>query len=182
MMTMNNRGTSADEFITKDSGERQKFSTGMQRDSGDKPLYTEVYAPLDACLTSHFRRLVLCRDDLCEKVRCVCTETSKYTDLVFILRTMHTLESYKNNEDMVGGRCLSLDTRYAELMMRGAQKYDRGNWRKAATEEELQRYKDSLIRHTVQYLRGDTDEDHGAAILCKCYGAAMVLDKLKEGK
>jgi hypothetical protein len=170
------------QFETKDSGKRQQFSTGMQRDSGDKPLYTEVYAPLDACLTSSYRRIMLYRADLCEKVRCFCTETALYADLVVILRTMHGLESHAANEDLVAGRCLSLDTRYAELMMRGAQKYDRGNWRKAATEEELQRYKDSLIRHTVQYLRGDSDEDHGAAILFNCYGAAMILDKLKEGK
>lgn len=108
------------QFETKDSGKRQVFSTGMNRDSGDKPLYTEVYYPLVK--------------------------------------------------------------RHAELMLRGAIKYERGNWKRACTEEELQRFKDSLLRHTYQYLSGDIDEDHLAAILFNAYGAAMVEDKLKETK
>jgi len=108
------------QFETKDSGKRQVFETGMQRDSGEKPLYTEVYYPLVK--------------------------------------------------------------RHAELMMRGAVKYNRGNWKKACTEEELQRFKDSLLRHTYQYLMRDPNdtEDHLAAILFNCYGAAMVEDKLRR--
>jgi hypothetical protein len=105
-------------YVTKDSGKRQEFSSGMVRDSEEKPLYTEVYIPL--------------------------------------LK------------------------RYGELMQRGAKKYGRGNWRKACTEEELQRFKDSLLRHTMQYLNGESDEDHLAAVLFNAFGCSMVEDKLKE--
>ena len=104
-------------YITKDSGKRQQYKSGMQRDSAEKPLYTEVYFPLVK--------------------------------------------------------------RHAELMARGAVKYNRGNWKKACTEEELQRFKDSLLRHTMQYLAGEKEEDHLAAILFNAHGAAMVEDKLK---
>jgi len=106
-------------FETKDSGQRKVYTSGLHRDNGDKPLYTEVYYPLVK--------------------------------------------------------------RHAELMMRGAVKYDRGNWKKACTEEDLQRFKDSLLRHTYQYLMGDQDEDHAAAILFNIYGCEMIEDKLKEG-
>lgn len=33
-------------FITKDSGERQEFTSGMVRDTGDKARYDLVYLPL----------------------------------------------------------------------------------------------------------------------------------------
>ena len=107
-------------FVTKDSGERQEFTSGMVRDSGDKPLYTEVYLPLV--------------------------------------------------------------TRHAELMMRGAKKYGKGNWKKVCGEPEYERFKESLLRHVLQYVSGDRDEDHLAAVLFNCHGAAMVEDKLKESK
>ena len=107
------------EYITKDSGKRQVYVSGLQRDSGDKPLYTEVYYPLVK--------------------------------------------------------------RHAELMMRGAAKYDRGNWKKAHTKEDLQRFQDSLLRHTQQYLAGDRDEDHAAAILFNIHGCCMIEDFIKAG-
>jgi len=71
--------------------------------------------------------------------------------------------------------------RYGELMQRGAVKYGRGNWKLACGELELQRFKDSLLRHTYQYLAGDRDEDHLAAILFNTFGCAMVEDKLNGG-
>ena len=105
-------------FITNDSGKRQEFTSGMVRDSDDKPLYTEVYLPLMK--------------------------------------------------------------RYAELMTRGATKYGKGNWQKASGEPELQRFKESLLRHMYQYLLGDKDEDHLAAILFNSFGCALVEDKLEN--
>ncbi len=56
-------------------------------------------------------------------------------------------------------------TRWAELMARGADKYNANNWRLAETEEEINRFKESAFRHFVQWFRGDEDEDHLSAIL-----------------
>lgn len=70
--------------------------------------------------------------------------------------------------------------RYGELMARGAIKYGRSNWRLACGEEELQRFKDSALRHLIQYLSGDIDEDHLAAVWYNIQGIAMVEDKLRE--
>lgn len=107
------------EFVTKDSGKREEFPTGMVRDTqDDKPRYDLLDLPM--------------------------------------LR------------------------RWAELMGRGAKKYGPNNWRKAATEEELNRFKASLLRHVFQYLEGDRTEDHAAAIFFNISGAEMVAYKLRD--
>lgn len=59
--------------------------------------------------------------------------------------------------------------RYSVHLTKGAVKYPdvapfRPNWMLAAGEEELARAKESTVRHLAQWLRGDTDEDHAAAI------------------
>jgi hypothetical protein len=55
-------------------------------------------------------------------------------------------------------------TRLAELMARGAEKYNANNWRLASSPEEYDRFKESAFRHFMQWMRGDTDEDHAAAV------------------
>jgi hypothetical protein len=55
-------------------------------------------------------------------------------------------------------------TRYARLLARGAEKYDPRNWEEGCGEEELDRAKASLLRHTEQLIAGETDEDHAAAV------------------
>ncbi len=107
------------EFITKDSGKREEFSTGMKRDTqDDKPRYDLI-------------------------------------DIPFLKR-------------------------WAELMARGAKKYGENNWRKAATDEELARFRASATRHLFQWLEGDTTEDHAAAVAFNLAGAEMVREKMKS--
>ena len=104
-------------YITKDSGRREEFSTGMVRDTqDDKPRY-----------------------DLLD---------------------------------------LPMLKRWAELMARGAKKYGPNNWKKAATQDEYDRFIASLLRHVYQYVEGDRTEDHGAAIFFNVAGAEMVREKL----
>ena len=55
--------------------------------------------------------------------------------------------------------------RWAALLQRGAAKYDKRNWMKANSQEELDRARESAARHFEQWLRGDEDEDHAAAIV-----------------
>ncbi len=56
-------------------------------------------------------------------------------------------------------------TRLADLYTRGADKYDPQNWRKAETEEEINRFKESAWRHFVAWSAGQEDEDHGIATI-----------------
>jgi hypothetical protein len=71
-------------------------------------------------------------------------------------------------------------TEWAELMARGAEKYGENNWQLANSKEELNRFKASAWRHFVQYMRGDRDEAHHAAVLFNI-GAIMMLEE-KLGK
>ena len=106
-----------EQFKTKDSGKRETFSTGMNRDTQeDKPRYDLLDRPM--------------------------------------LK------------------------RWAELMARGAVKYGENNWKKAATQEEMNRFDASLLRHVFQLLDGDRSEDHGAAICFNVAGREMVREKL----
>lgn len=108
-----------DEFITKDSGQRQEFSTGMKRDvQTDKPRY-----------------------------------------------------------DLIGSGW-GLIKRWAMLMARGAVKYGELNFEKAATQEELDRFRASALRHMIQWYHGETDEDHAAAVCFNVAGAEMVKNKI----
>ena len=70
-------------------------------------------------------------------------------------------------------------TRWAALMIRGADKYGRRNWQLANSEEELDRFKSSAFRHFVQWISGETDEDHGAAVFFNITSAEYVKYKLK---
>ena len=71
-------------------------------------------------------------------------------------------------------------TRWAELMQRGALKYGEHNWKKAETEEELNRFKASALRHCIQWFNGENEEDHGAAVYFNIAGCEMVKAKLNE--
>lgn len=70
--------------------------------------------------------------------------------------------------------------RYAEHLTKGAKKYDARNWMKAQSEEELQRFRESAIRHFIQWLRGDRDEDHAAAVWFNVNGAEYVRTKIGQ--
>ena len=110
----------AGNYETKDSGNRQTFDSGMQRDTADdKTDWSLVY----------------------------------------------------------DGPMLE---RYAELMTRGARKYSARNWMKAAGQAELDRFRSSAARHFAQWLRGDDDEDHAAAVVFNLNGAEYVMEKLNQ--
>jgi len=64
--------------------------------------------------------------------------------------------------------------RWAELLTRGAIKYERNNWMKASGDAELERFKESAFRHFIQWFYGETDEDHAAAVFFNINGAEYV--------
>lgn len=57
---------------------------------------------------------------------------------------------------------LPVINRVIERLQEGAVKYDRLNWRNC---EDPQTYKESAIRHMMQYLSGEKDEDHAVAAI-----------------
>lgn len=71
-------------------------------------------------------------------------------------------------------------TRVAELMARGAEKYDSRNWEQARSEEEMERFKSSALRHLMQWAAGETDEDHAAAVVFNLLGYETTRWRVKE--
>jgi hypothetical protein len=55
-------------------------------------------------------------------------------------------------------------TRFAALMGRGAEKYEDRNWELFSDREALSRAHSSAFRHFMQWLNGEVDEDHAAAV------------------
>lgn len=68
--------------------------------------------------------------------------------------------------------------RWAELMARGAEQYGEDNWKKANGEPELKDFKASAERHFQQWMNGETDEDHAAAVFFNISGYEYVKTKL----
>jgi hypothetical protein len=55
-------------------------------------------------------------------------------------------------------------TRFATHLAKGAQKYSPRNWELGIGVKELERAKASALRHMMQWLADEVDEDHAAAI------------------
>jgi hypothetical protein len=72
--------------------------------------------------------------------------------------------------------------RWAALMTRGAEKYGAHNWQLANSKEEMERFQDSALRHMIQWLDGERDEDHGAAVFFNIAAAEYVREKLRAAK
>lgn len=74
--------------------------------------------------------------------------------------------------------------RWAAHLSKGAVKYKdpkpgMANWMLAEGEEELARFKESAATHFAQWMNGETDEDHAAAVYFNINGAEYVKDKIK---
>jgi len=70
--------------------------------------------------------------------------------------------------------------RWTAHLTKGAVKYEPRNWLKAATQEELGRYRRSLARHYHDYMAGLVDEDHAAAIFFNVNGVEYVKERLND--
>ena len=77
--------------------------------------------------------------------------------------------------------------RWADHLTKGAVKYPdpvpgAANWMRASGVEEQIRFRKSAVRHFRQWLRGDTDEDHAAAIFFNVNGFEYVNTVVKDSR
>ena len=73
--------------------------------------------------------------------------------------------------------------RWAAHLTKAKEKYPDvapgvANWTLASGMEEMIRFRKSAFRHFRQWLRGDTDEDHAAAVMFNMNGYEYVKEKL----
>lgn len=165
-------------FITKDSGERQTFSTGMQRDSAAKDLRPDL---LPVAMLNRWRDSNIVHGDYTPSslrsrafdyfIKWFSDAKSIDDCAAAVLELIAAYEEVIERPPML--------VRWAELMGRGAQKYGERNWEKAATEEELARFKASAFRHFVQWFYGmNPEEDHAAAVFFNISGAEYVKARM----
>ena len=72
--------------------------------------------------------------------------------------------------------------RWANHLTKGAVKYDRDNWLLGEGDEEYHRARRSAARHMIQWLRGETDEDHAAAVFFNLNAAEYFLERMNSEK
>jgi len=106
----------ANQYITKDSGKRAEYDSGMKRDLNENKSRFDLLLP----------------DNI----------------------------PYESQ----------LLTRFGNLMERGAKKYDARNWEKASGLEEMNRFKESALRHMMQWYCNEDDEDHAVAVMFNIMG------------
>lgn len=70
--------------------------------------------------------------------------------------------------------------RWAAHLTAGAKKYSARNWMLASGPEEYERFRESAARHFRQWLAGETDEDHAAAVFFNINGAEYVKCLLSQ--
>jgi len=155
------------EFVTKDSGKREQFESGMVRDTQDGklrfdlafdgPLFWSLFDGRPCGL------LVRAAQKWYEN-----GGTKEAAEVIW------QMAEYEKVSVMV------IVERYAALMMRGAIKYSEKNWMKAEGEAEYKRFRSSFCRHLKQYINGETDEDHGAAVFFNLNGAEYVFKNLSK--
>lgn len=71
-------------------------------------------------------------------------------------------------------------TRLAEHLGKGAIKYGENNWQLADSPKELRRFRKSATRHLIQWLSGEQDEDHAAAVVFNLMAAEYVKQRLED--
>lgn len=72
-------------------------------------------------------------------------------------------------------------TRVAALLGRGAEKYGERNWQLANSSEERDRFRASGMRHMMQWVSGQVDEDHAAAVVFNLMAYEYVKWKMENG-
>ena len=71
-------------------------------------------------------------------------------------------------------------SRLARHLTKGEETHGKRNWMKANSEEDLERFRESAVRHFFQWYYGETNEDHFAATVFNMNGAELCKDRLRE--
>lgn len=73
-------------------------------------------------------------------------------------------------------------TRIAALAARGAVKYGARNHELSNSVDELERFKASMFRHALQFMCGEEDEDHAAAVAYNLFMHESCKSRMENDK
>jgi len=99
-------------------------------------------------------------------------------------RRIEKLETGSKREDKQGKGLFNLLPPRAlqQVALRleyGSKKYGPNNWNNGIQQSKLL---DSALRHLIQFMKGDTDENHLVASACNILQMIEQSEKIKEGK
>jgi hypothetical protein len=153
-------------FETKDNGDRQRFDGGMQRDTENSRTRWDLIPNelFDATMRTQEN----------DKLITVFREWQHGGPAEAVIHAVIQLDCAGDRQEYF--------KRVAELMMRGAEKYDEWNWQKGKDKTVYDRYLRSADRHFKQYILGDRTEDHAAALHFNLNGAMYVKQFLGDEK
>jgi hypothetical protein len=165
-------------YITKDSGERQEYASGMRRDlQTGKTRYDLLPLEFIGGVMSDteindedFLNIV---DSFSELQQALLTD--KYEAMGAAFGLAEDIINYKSQ--LYPFDAVTLVKELAELMTRGAEKYGESNWKLAESDEELARFYQSAFRHFMQFANKEKDEDHFSATLFNIAAIHHVLFK-----
>ena len=112
------------------------------------------------------------------------------TDMEFALKTTEVVQSASGvRRDTDAGKpqpILCFDgpmfDRWADLLTKGIAHRGKRNWMNGREQADLERFEESAVRHFRQWLRGDTDEDHAAAVFFNINGFEYVKQQLARSE
>lgn len=134
--------------ITKDNKQHEQFGTGAKRDTQQgKPRFDLIPVEILDLLQQSYGGYPLEIDNTQE-------------------RFTGWIDEEETRPDLIPDIAIN---RLAGLMYRGAQKYAPRNWEAGMP---ISRVYASLYRHLIQWVAGDTSEDHMSAVL---WNAAVII-------
>jgi hypothetical protein len=127
--------------------------------------------------------------DGCDRcsAHCACIQIGQEVPAVFAVRDSGQRTEFDSGmvRDTNDGKTLfhlvydgPMLLRWAMQLTAGARKYAVRNWMKAEGKLEWERFRESAARHFAQWINGETDEDHAAAVFFNINGAEYVKAKL----
>ena len=87
-------------------------------------------------------------------------------------------DTQEGKDDFLLIRKLNVIPRMARHLTLGAKKYGNDNWALARTRAEQRRFKASAARHFEQWLDGEMDEDHAAAVVFNMFAHDYVKERI----
>lgn len=173
----------------QDSGKRQQFDTGSQRDTDEGKGKPHLIAGEPFIVLNEYKK---------KKDK---TETEQYSDTeslvnaieYYLLKYTEIVEAREQNLNCIleamdltciliswdeEGGYHSAFKRLAIHYENGAKKYDANNWRKG---QPVSRYYDSAKRHLDRLMDGMDDEDHYSALLWNLVGIVQTKIDVEKG-
>ena len=171
------------DFVTLDSGERVEWETGSRRDTNEgKPRYDLIGViglsrylenELDSSKWTGMEKL--CLTEMLNMQLTSKHNRKSYIDSI-VARVFGMMEGLDEKPEYIPVKALR---GLAELMQRGAEKYGEHNW---TLGQPTSRSYESALRHYMQYLNGDTDENHLAAVAFNMFSIQHVMYQITLGE